>query len=351
MNQLRFEQRIADFHVDALLNNRAFDVLIDLRDARRLRTTLMEMAQVVSATDYRVVLVLEEPHITELRLIKEWEGAMAVFRRELIDRISIAIHQNGKWKGFPAAPKNTELAVLDEVIQHTLSTLPSRLGRVSESYYEILRILIHYWLLDEGPLTISSLMEISGFSHPTVAKALSRLEHYLRRHSDRSVELRYFPRQEWARLVAVSADVRGTIHFVDRSGHARSPESLLKRLRALGRDDIAVGGVWGAKNYYPSLDLIGNARLDLSVHSPKKAIDLSFVQRLDPALVESIRRDELPTLAVHTIRRAVPLFHSGKNDVSWADPVECLLDLHETHLEAQAKELLQSFVAMKGGTK
>jgi hypothetical protein len=121
-------------------------------------------------------------------------------------------------------------------------------------------------------------------------------------------------------------------------------------LRALGRDDIAVGGVWGAKNYYPSLDLIGNARLDLSVHSPKKAVDLSFVQRLDPALVESTRRDEPPTLAVHTIRRAVPLFHSGKNDVSWADPVECLLDLHETHLEAQAQELLQSFVAMKGGT-
>ena len=339
-----WHQRIADFDVDAVWNDQAFEVLIELRDARRLRTALLEMAQIVSASGRRAVLVLEDPHITEQRLSQEWEAATSVFRPELIDRISIAVRQNGKWRGFPKSPKNSELEVLHKVVQHTLSERPLRIGRVSESYYEILRTLIYQWMLGKGRMTISSLMEISGASHPTVSKALTRLAHSLIRHSDRSVELRYFPRDEWLRLVAVSADVRDTAHFVDRSGHARSPESLLKRLRALDRNDIAVGGVWGAKHYYSLLDLVGNPRLDLSVHSPKKAVDLSFVERLDPALVKTTKRDEPPTLVVHTIRRAVSLFQAGDNGVLWADPVECLLDLHEAHLEAQAMEFLGSFV-------
>jgi hypothetical protein len=352
MNSIRFQSPIENFpgfRADAVVDDTVFEVLVQPKDARRLRTALLEMARVASTDKTRrVVLVLEEPAITESRLREEWKGAASVLRPDLLARLSIAVRQSGKWTGIPVPPVPGQLSILDEILRHELSQKPVSARRRPEAHYEILRILIHQWLLGKGPLAIRSLMAISGTSHPTVSRSLERLDHYLKRHSDRSVELRIFPREEWARLLAVSDDVRGTVRFVDHSGQARSPESLLRRLRQLQRQDIAVGGVLGAKHYQPSFDLVGNPRLDLSIHSGRKAVDLSFVERLDPALEQATRRDASPTLVVHCIRRAESLFQSGESGLVWADPLECLLDLHEARLESQALEFLNSFPATKG---
>jgi hypothetical protein len=352
MKTIQFECPIDSFpgfRADAVVDGTAYEVLVETRDARRLRSALMEMSRIASAKKMnRVVLVLEEPSITISRLHGEWEGAASVIQPELFGRLSMVIRQSGKWSGIPASPNASEVLVLEEIIRHEIARRPASLNRSSEAHYDILRILIHQWLLGKGPITISSLMEISGTSHPTISKSLERFDHYLKRHSDRSVELRSFPREEWARLLAVSDDVRGTVRFADRSGQARSPESLLRRLRQLQRQDIAVGGVLGAKHYQPSLDLVGNPRLDISIHSGRKTADLSFVERLDPGLEKTVRRDESPTLMIHTIRRAESLFQPGEDGLPWADPVECLLDLHEMRLESQALEFLNSFPATKG---
>ena len=352
MKPIRFEcpiQNFLSFRADAVTDDAIFEVLVEIKDARRLRTALMELARVANADkERRVLLVLEEPTITESRLHEEWKGAASVLRPELFARLSVAIRQSGKWTGIPVPPAPDELFVLDEILRHELSRRPAGASRSSEAHHEILRILVHQWLLGKGPIAVSSLMEISGTSHPTVARSLERFDHYLKRHSDRSVELRSFPREEWARLLAVSDEVRGTVRFADRSGQARSPESLHRRLRQLQRQDIAVGGVLAAKHYQPSLDLVGNPRLDLSIHSGRKSADLSFVERLDPGLERIARRDESPTLVIHTIRRAESLFQPGEDSLSWADPVECLLDLHEARLESQALEFLNSFPATKG---
>jgi hypothetical protein len=352
MRNIRFQcpiENFPGFRADAVTDCAIFEVHVQAKDARRLRTALMEVAQLAEVDKKRrVVLVLEEPAITESRLRDEWKGAASVLRPELYARLSMAIHQSGKWTGIPVPPKSDDIPVLDEILQHELSRRPANLTRGSEAYYEILRILVYQWLLGKGPIAISSLMRISGTSHPTVSRSLERLDHYLKRHSDRSVGLRIFPHEEWSRLLAVSDDARGTVGFVDHSGHARSPESLLRRLRQLQHQDIAVGGVLGAKHFHPALDLIGNPRLDLSVHSGRKPMDLSFVERLDPALEPASRRDEPPTLVIHAICRAEPLFQPSQNGLPWADPVECLLDLHEMRLESQALEFVNSFVAIKG---
>jgi len=331
------------------LDGTVYEVLVESRDARRLRSALMEMARVVSSKEVnRVVLVLEEPIVTISRLHEEWEGAASVIRPELFVRLSMVVRQSGKWSGIPASPNADEIPMLEEIIRHEIDTRPASLNRSAEAHYDILRILIHQWLLGKGPATVGLLMEISGTSHPTVSRSLERIDHYLKRHSDRSVELRTFPLDEWTRLLAVSDDVRGTVRFADRSGQARSPESLLRRLRQLQRQDIAVGGVLGAKHYQPSFDLVGNPRLDISVHSGRKTANLSFVERLDPGLEKTVRRDESPTLVIHTIRRAESLFQPGEDGLPWADPVECLLDLHELRLESQSLEFLNSFPATKG---
>ena len=348
MKTLRYEcsvENFPGFRADAVMGDTVYEVLVETKDARRLRATLMDLARGVSSSEKirRAVLVLDESGITDSRLQDEWRGAASVIRPEIFSHLSIVIRQSGKWSGIPGPPAASEVPVLEEILQHELSRRPTGTSRNSEAHYEILRVLIHQWLLGRGPVSIGSLMEISGASHPTVSRSVERFEHCLKRHSNRSVELRIFPRDEWARLVAVSDDVRATVRFVDRSGQARSPESLLRRLRSLGRQDLAVGGVWGAKHYQPSLDLIGNPRLDLSIHSARKAADLSFVERLDPALEKATRRDESPTLVIHTIRRAQSLFQPAENDLPWTDPVECLLDLHEARLESQALEFLKSF--------
>lgn len=352
MTSLRYEcpiENFPGFRADAVSDDTVFEVLVEPKDARRLRTALMEMARVATVDHARrVLLVLEEPAITESRLREEWKGAASVIQPELWRRLSVVIRQSGKWTGIPVPPDSSDLSTLNEVLHHALSRKPASSGRSSEAHHEILRILVHQWLLGKGPLTISSLMEISGASHPTVSRSLERLAYCLTRHTDRSVELRIFPRDEWAKLLAVSDDVRNTVRFVDRSGQARSPESLLRRLQKLQRQDIAIGGIPGAKHYQPSLDLIGNPRLDLSIHSGRNAVDLSFVERLDPALEKATRRDESPTLVIHTIRRAESLFQPVDKDLPWADPVECLLDLHEARLESQALEFLNSFPATKG---
>jgi hypothetical protein len=352
MKTIQFECPIDSFpgfRADAVVDNTVYEVLVETRDARRLRSALMEMSRIASSKKVkRVVLVLEEPGITVSRLHGEWEGAASVIRPDIFGRLSMMIRQSGKWTGVPVSPGDKETPMLEKIIQHEIAGRPASLNRSAQAHYDILRILIHQWLLGQGPITVRSLMEISGTSHPTVARALERFDHCLKRHSDRSVELRSFPREEWARLLAVSDDVRGTVRFADRSGQARSPESLLRRLRQIQRQDVAVGGVLGAKHYQPSFDLVGNPRLDLSLHSGRKTADLSFVERLDPGLEKTVRRDEAPALVIHAIRRAESLFQPGEDGLPWTDPVECLLDLHEARLESQALEFLNSFPAAEG---
>ena len=347
MPKIKFDQSIqnfAGFRVNAIHGDAAYEVLLDTKDARRLRTALMETARIaIDATLRRVVLVLEEPGITWPRLQAEWQGAASVIQPELLSRLSIAIHQAGKWSGIPLPPKPNDLPILDEILRHERSTQPAVSTRASEAHYEILRILIHEWLLGRGPIAIHSLMELSGNSHPTVSRSLGRLQRWLERHSDRSVELRIFPQEEWARLVAVSDEVRSTLRFVDRSGRPRSAGSLLRRLNQLNRRDIAMGGIPAAQHYQTSLDLVGSPRLDLSIHTGRKAADLSFVAELDPALEQTTRHDEAPSLVVHCIRRAASLFQPNDHGQCWADPVECLLDLHEARLESQALEFLNAF--------
>ena len=74
----------------------------------------------------------------------------------------------------------------NEVIRHIASKV-SRTPRSSEAYYDILRILIHQWMRQAGPMTSKWIAETAGCTYPTVAAALERLEKYLTRQSDRSV--------------------------------------------------------------------------------------------------------------------------------------------------------------------
>lgn len=347
MEELRFEQRLpseAGFVADAVLGDTVFEVLPRVKGLRNVRSSLFQLARFASLRpSNRAVLIFDEPDITRERVEQEWESACAILRDDIAERLTFVIVHGDELEEFPYPLEFQERKVLPEVIEYERRNRSPGQNRRGEAFFDILRVLLVRWFRQEGPLTSRLLMEMCGCSYPTVASSLKRIDTHLERHSDRSVELKSFPKDEWFKLVAGSYQIRATKEFVDRSASSRSPESLLRRLQKLARKEVAIGGVEGARQYLPSLDLVGTPRIDLVVHA-KGFFDLQeMVRKLDPAL-KPVEAGEPVSLAVHQLFRPVSLFSAADNDQPYADEVECLLDLHDARLESQALEFLDSLI-------
>ncbi|MBD3869639.1 MAG: hypothetical protein IFK94_16075 [Acidobacteria bacterium] len=289
-----------------------------IRSVRTLRSDLYALAEEISQDPtLQARLVLAEPRISEERVEDERKIAAQLFHPDLIDRIEIVY-------GGP------------EPLPDPSGTIPLRRP---DYEFEITKLLLLQHLLRSGPVTTRWLMETAGCSYPTAAKALSRLSPFIHRKSDRRVELSRFPREAWDELLITARSSRSTVFFVDRSGQPRSPSELLKRLGEHHRTRIAVGGTAGVRHRYPGLDLSADPRLDLIVHCPDNQMDLGFVRELDPALEQVERKTTEASLVVHALRRNQALFEP--DTISWADAVECLLDLHALGLQRQAVEFRQ----------
>ncbi len=333
------------YEPDACWRDGRHEVWVELKSRthsfRNVRASLMGLAYLLSRdTHARAMLVLTDSRITENRRHEELELAAQTLRPDVMERLSLVMEKDHHYLGIPPDLGGNFRHWLDDQIDK--SSHESK--KPQQTHYAILKVLLHQWLLGQGPMTTDWLMKTTGLSYPTVANVLQRLEHVLIRHSDRRVELRQFPHEDWARLVALSDEARATVRYVDRSGQARSPQSLLRRLAEIKRDDLAVGGIAGARHYDPQIDLVGMPRLDLTLHCPSGREDLRFVERLDPALEKTEMRNDSAALVVHLLRRKDSLFQSSQAGAPWADPVECLLDLHEARLESQAKEFLAFFI-------
>lgn len=134
-------------------------------------------------------------------------------------------------------------------------------------------------------------------------------------------------------------------------GQPRSADLHLRRLEKLNPPGLAIGGVLGAKHYFPDLDLAGTPRLDLSLHSPGRQLNLEFIEQLDPAL----KRVEDPlapaNVVMHAVRHADPLFAGREGGLAWADPLECLFDLYEARLDQQAAQFLEALQRQRPNRK
>ena len=131
---------------------------------------------------------------------------------------------------------------------------------------------------------------------------IDSLGNALLRHSDRSFELQYFPKEAWEWLLVHLDKSRFTKRYTDRSGKPRSIKSLLKRLAKMGNENIAVAGSIGTQHHYPDIDIIGTPRLDLTVHCPHKYLNIDFVEKLDPALKEERDKNIPASVVLHFIR-------------------------------------------------
>jgi len=331
-----------DHRFDAELDFTYIEVKSGLNAVRNLRAGLLDLAYALqSRPHYKGLLVLADTNLTTARLEKEWDLARQTLQFEIFSRLSILTYQNGEFRGYPHVPPPSFIDRLQEIVRRETNYAGRLLPR-PDYYSEILKLLVHHWLQREEPMTIASLQAKIGCAYPTVAKTLEKMAPFLSRSSDRGVVLKVFPKAAWATLLARGDEVRQTKRYVDRSGLLRTPDTLVRRLAKLGRRDLAVGGVLGARSHYPNLDLLGTPRLDLTLHCPGNRLDLAFIARVDPGLVLAESEQEPAALVVHVLRRKESFF-SAMPEGGWrADPVECLLDLHEARLEAQAAEFFNA---------
>jgi len=307
---------------------------------RELRDALAQLAgYLVEVHAKQAILVLVSPRANSSAIVAEFKRFRSALRPELAERLHIVLHRNGTFEGRPKQISAEDWRLIEQKVE-TQPVQGVSLGR-PDLQSEVLRVIIHEWIRCRGPMTSRWLEETVGCNYRTVVSAIKRLGRAVRRHSDRKVELSYFPKDTWMQLVAVSDRARATIRYSDRSGQPRSPESLVKRLAKLDRPDIAIGGVLGAKHCDPYLDLVGTPSLALSVHCPGDRFNLDFVRRLDPALERSQDSQAPARLTLHFLRRKEALFDRDDKGMIWADPVECLLDLHEARLEPQALEFIE----------
>lgn len=324
--------------VDARVGAALIDVKFGVDALRTVRTSLMQVAYLVGENPaLKGYVVLTDSPITAQRIEDEWRRAGAVLRPEVLDRLTICLYSQERLWGIHRDPDAQTQSILTKVVESERGKIST--ARTDYSFI-IQKLLLHRWLTSREPMTSEWLARTAGCSYPAVARALNSLGSLVERHSDRRITLRWFPMGEFARLLALADRARSTTRFADHSGQIRSPESHLSRLEKINPPGVAIGGVLGAKHYYPDLDLVGTPRLDISLHSPGKRLDLKFIQKLDPAL----KRIEDPfapaNVVVHAVRHADPLFEPRDTGLAWADPLDCLFDLHEARLELQANQFL-----------
>jgi len=330
--------------IDAVVGHRLIEVKAGASALRSIRSALMELAyQLARFPDREAYLVLPGVQVTKKRLHQEWELAQSVLQPDLLARLSICVEEGDHYIGIPRDPDSETQRILKDVVRQESQNKSAWLPRPDASLV-VFKVLLLHWLTDGNPITTRWLEHVTGFSYPTIANALRPLWGNIERLSNRSIRLRWFPREEYLRLIAMNDRLRSTIRYADRSGQPRSLESHLKRLEKLAPDGVALGGVLGAKHYFPNLDLVGLPRIDLSVHCPGKFMDLSFIKHLDPALKRVDDPLEPANLVVHAVRQADSFFVARDGGLAWADPLECLLDLHEARLEMQASQFLESLL-------
>ena len=208
---------------------------------RDLRASLLGLAYWLETNpENRGLIVLEGSRINDAGLRNESLLKRRVFRPAIASRLSFAVVRDGAYVGLP-----TDLGEEFRAWLQQLERGKSRKGRAGQSHFEVLKLLTYSWLQDEGPVSTKWLVETSGLSHPTVQRALLSLDEAVRRHSNRQVELRYFPTTEWARLLAAADGARSTTRFTDRSGQPRSPEALVRRLKRIPRMGSQLEGYSG----------------------------------------------------------------------------------------------------------
>ena len=318
-------------------------VLVDIKrsnNIRDIRDTLISLTYVLSEqhASATALCVVSQSKLSHSRLLNEIEQFRVVIHKELADRIHLAtLDDDGCLTGSPYDHDPDFLQWLKQLVEAEVKAVS--VGRSNQQ--SVYSMLAQLWLRGEGPQSFKALQHLCKASYPTVALAVKALgeQGFIEQISDRSVQLRYLTPQAWREVAKGHGVNRKKLRFMDPTGQTRSPEAMASRLFKLQQQgltkNIAVGGVVGAKHYFPDLDITASPRLDLSVYGD----NTEFVRKLDAALELT---DDPKAHAVVVIHRTPGITHfiDSDNNGNWAPEMDCIADLFELGLERETMDMV-----------
>lgn len=316
---------------------------------RDIRSTLLEAIYFLRGQGnplLQAVCVLLGSKVSTKRLATELALFKAVVEPGLAQRIHLASVQKGHELELPALSQDVAQWVRDSVLQQAVKEPPRGISQRS-----VFAHLVRSWLSQGSPQTVKAIQQATLLSYPTVAKVLDDLDAQgaLLRTSDRRVGLNKFPWSEWKRWAISGANKQVTLRFVDPTGLPVSPDRMVRRLQAEAYPHVAVSGILGAKHYFPELDIRGDVRLDLVALGSVEAFKTAVVKELDPALELTDQTNVKAALVVHFPEPRRDDYFERGGETNWADPIDCLSDLYELRLDAQAEEMIHELIHRREG--
>ena len=327
------------------------EVKYGLRAVPIIRSSIIRLADALSKDpDQQGFLLLIDSYVSKKRINEEWSLIQRIMDPAITKRLKIFLKHGKSIDGWPEEPDEEMSAHLTRAVKDESSETGIILPKAG--YFSVIfKILLLDWLGHSSQksevMTMKRLGELAGCSYPTVALATDRLKAYLQYSRSKGIQLRRFPNEEWHSMILGANKIRATQRLVDRSGQSRRPKFLLERLAKMQLDHVSVGGVPGALAVYPDLNITGNPRLDLCIHAPGKTANMEFVKKLDPALEPANDQLEPAQVVLHFVRSKHSFFEQGLRGIQRASWVECMLDLHEMRLGAQADEWLFQWIREK----
>lgn len=316
---------------------------------RDIRSALLEAVYYLRGQGnplLQAVCVLLGSKVSPRRLAAELELFKTVVDPGFANRIHLANVHKGHELELPDLGQDVARWVRDSVLQLAVKASPRGISQRS-----VFAHLVRSWLSEESPQTVKSIQEATLLSYPTVAKVLDDLDAQgvLLRTSDRRVGLNKFPWSEWKRWAISGANKQVILRFVDPTGLPVSPDRMVRRLHADAYPHVAVSGILGAKHYFPELDIRGDVRLDLVAMGSVEAFNPAVVKELDPALELTDKTNVKAALVVHFPEPRRDDYFERDGKTNWADPIDCLSDLYELRLDAQAEEMIHELIHRRKG--
>jgi len=318
------------------------DFLIEVKrtnNARDLRGSLLALAFALEKerASTQALLVLTDSKLSAARLSDE----LAMFRNIVKDEVGRKIHFVAfgedllRMKGLLPQFSDDLALFIHDLVLHETATQGGRVTRVF-----VQSLVVDRWLQGR-PMTASlEVQDETKASKPTVIAALDHLAKLeVISGPAGGFSVRPPSWEAWERLALELKSERKAIRFQDPSGLARSPSALLSRLLKI-KDrtnrplDIALSGVMAAYHFYADLNITAPPRLDLSVYNG----DSSFVRLLDAGLVEVKNMTAHARLVLHVGRRLRTPSAQQTPGLDQASPLECLADLLDIGLTAEAKD-------------
>ncbi|MBZ0264821.1 hypothetical protein K8I28_09140 [bacterium] len=337
------------FQADAEKAFFGLKLVFEPKSIRNLRANLLGMAYWLSLHNGKSgIVVLVRSQISKTRLLSEWELLKKSIHPSVISRYYLIFEEEGKFSSFSRELHTNQQAWIRDILKNKNQTeikessKPRKTVSAPAAYYNILKILINEWIFERGSVTSSWLMEVSGYSYPTVKKALDRMGSELKRSSSRSVQFDSFPKDEWAKLCAVSDEIQPLLQYSKPQLSESNFSEYIEKFQGQDDSTVALAGLHGLEYHFPEVDLPKASSLYIAVHQQNAESIDELMKSIDPELTRSIEGSHQKNVYVRIIETVDSFFSDEPDGFQIADPVHCLLDLVDAGQTAFVDSCLRS---------